>query len=155
MRVVFSHCPADKFEGDDGCAGCPALPGTEHCEAVFVEAAIAEIFGPDGRVHYRRPPDDPMIEDARNTPGYSVRFVSSNPNRRAPKMDEDVALQIAPAEAAIRERAVDGRITGTTSYVQRKLQCGYNRAASILDVLVERGVISEPDREGARHILKS
>lgn len=70
-------------------------------------------------------------------------------------MDEDMALQIAPAEAAIRERAVDGRITGTTSYVQRTLQCGYNRAVSILDVLVERGIITEPDHEGARHILKS
>lgn len=69
-------------------------------------------------------------------------------------MTEDMAAQIAPAETAIRERAVNGRITGTTSYVQRKLQCGYNRAAAILDVLVERGVISEPDREGARHILR-
>lgn len=35
MPKVFDYCPADKFEGDDGCAGCPALPGTEHCEAVF------------------------------------------------------------------------------------------------------------------------
>lgn len=35
MPKVFDYCPADKFEGDDGCAGCHALPGTEHCEAVF------------------------------------------------------------------------------------------------------------------------
>lgn len=36
---------------------------------------IAEIIGPSGKVHYRRPDGDPMIDEARQTPGYSVRFV--------------------------------------------------------------------------------
>lgn len=36
---------------------------------------IAEIIGPNGRVHYRRPPDDPLVDEARQTPGYSVRLV--------------------------------------------------------------------------------
>ena len=36
---------------------------------------IAEILGPTGRVHYRRPVDDPLVEDAKKRPGYSVRFV--------------------------------------------------------------------------------
>ncbi len=36
---------------------------------------IAEIIGPSGRIHYRRPPGDPLVEEARNTPGYSVRLV--------------------------------------------------------------------------------
>lgn len=41
---VFSHCPADRLEGDDGCAGCPGTakadgtPAAENCEAVFVAA---------------------------------------------------------------------------------------------------------------------
>lgn len=47
MAKVFSHCPADKFEGDDGCAGCPALPGTEHCEAVFIDMPEREHFDPE------------------------------------------------------------------------------------------------------------
>lgn len=38
-------------------------------------ALIAEIVGPSGRVHYRRPPDDPLVEQARHTPGYTVRLV--------------------------------------------------------------------------------
>jgi hypothetical protein len=38
---------------------------------------IAEIVGPDGRVHYRRPPDHPMLDEARATPGYSVRLVET------------------------------------------------------------------------------
>lgn len=49
MAKVFDYCPADKFEGDDGCAGCPALPGTEHCEAVFMDV-------PKVRVWYRGRP---------------------------------------------------------------------------------------------------
>lgn len=36
---------------------------------------IAEIVGPSGRVHYRRPVDDPLVEQAKQTPGYSVRVV--------------------------------------------------------------------------------
>lgn len=36
---------------------------------------IAEIVGPSGRVHCRRPPDDPLVEQARSTPGYTVRLV--------------------------------------------------------------------------------
>lgn len=36
---------------------------------------IAEIIGPSGRVHYRRPVGHPMVKEAQNTPGYEVRFV--------------------------------------------------------------------------------
>lgn len=36
---------------------------------------IAEIIGPSGRVHYRRPADDPLVDEARAMPGYSVRLV--------------------------------------------------------------------------------
>ncbi len=38
---------------------------------------IAEIIGPDGRIHYRRPATDPAVDEARRTPGYSVRMVDS------------------------------------------------------------------------------
>lgn len=49
---------------------------------------IAEILGPSGRVHYRRPPDDPMVEEARKTPGYSVRIVEI----------ETTTIQVMPAK---------------------------------------------------------
>lgn len=32
-----------------------------------------EIIGPDGKVHYRRPEGDPLLDEARQTQGYSVR----------------------------------------------------------------------------------
>jgi len=36
---------------------------------------IAEIVGPSGRIHYRRPTDDPLVAEAQDTPGYTVRIV--------------------------------------------------------------------------------
>ncbi len=36
---------------------------------------IAEILGPSGRVHYRRPFGDPLIKEAAKTKGYVVRYV--------------------------------------------------------------------------------
>lgn len=44
---------------------------------------IAEILGPSGRVHYRRPPNHPLVHEALNTPGYSVRLVESETWERA------------------------------------------------------------------------
>jgi hypothetical protein len=35
---------------------------------------IAEIVGPDEKVHYRRPEGHPDIDEAEATPGYWVRY---------------------------------------------------------------------------------
>lgn len=43
-----------------------------------------------------------------------------------------------------------GKLTGCTSYVQRKMQIGYNRAAAIMEELEKRKFISEPDKNGER-----
>lgn len=44
---------------------------------------IAEIVGPSGRVHYRRPVDDPLVIEALRTPGYTVRLAESETQERA------------------------------------------------------------------------
>jgi len=41
----------------------------------------------------------------------------------------------------------------STSYVQRALKIGYNRAANIIDQMEEDGIITEPDHVGRRQIL--
>jgi len=41
----------------------------------------------------------------------------------------------------------------STSYVQRRLQIGYNRAARIVEQMEEQGVISGPNRQGRREVL--
>ena len=42
----------------------------------------------------------------------------------------------------------------STSFLQRKLQIGYNRAARIIDMLEDNGVISKANHVGKREILK-
>ena len=42
----------------------------------------------------------------------------------------------------------------STSYVQRYLQIGYNRAARIIEKMEEEGIISEANNAGKRHVLK-
>ena len=42
----------------------------------------------------------------------------------------------------------------STSYVQRYLQIGYNRAARIIEKMEEDGIISEARNAGKRHVLK-
>jgi len=39
------------------------------------------------------------------------------------------------------------------SYVQRKLQIGYNRAARIIEEMEERGIVSAPNNQGKRELL--
>ena len=41
----------------------------------------------------------------------------------------------------------------STSYIQRKLQIGYNRAARIIEDMEDQGIISEPNNQGKREIL--
>ena len=41
----------------------------------------------------------------------------------------------------------------STSYLQRKLRVGYSRAARLMDLLEEKGIISEQDGSKPREIL--
>jgi len=40
------------------------------------------------------------------------------------------------------------------SYLQRRLQIGYNRAANIIEQMERMGVLSPPNSKGQREILK-
>ena len=42
----------------------------------------------------------------------------------------------------------------STSFLQRKLQIGYNRAARIIDMMEEHGIVSKANHVGKREILK-
>ncbi len=41
----------------------------------------------------------------------------------------------------------------TTSYIQRRLQIGYNRAASLMERMEQEGIIGQPNHAGKREIL--
>ena len=42
----------------------------------------------------------------------------------------------------------------STSFIQRYLQIGYNRAARIIEKMEENGIISEANNAGKRQVLK-
>jgi S-DNA-T family DNA segregation ATPase FtsK/SpoIIIE len=41
----------------------------------------------------------------------------------------------------------------STSYIQRRLQIGYNRAATLMERLEQEGIIGQPNHAGKREIL--
>jgi S-DNA-T family DNA segregation ATPase FtsK/SpoIIIE len=43
----------------------------------------------------------------------------------------------------------------STSYIQRRLQIGYNRAASLMERMEHEGVVGQPNHAGKREILLS
>ncbi len=79
--------------------------------------------------------------------------------------DEAPAPSATPTTAApgasddeLYERAVDIVLTdrrASTSYLQRKLSIGYNRAATLMERLEENGVVSAANHAGRREILAS
>jgi S-DNA-T family DNA segregation ATPase FtsK/SpoIIIE len=54
-------------------------------------------------------------------------------------------------ENAVRLILSDQKVS--TSYIQRRLRIGYNRAADIIDKMESDGIISEADHAGSREIL--
>lgn len=65
-----------------------------------------------------------------------------------PGEPEDWEALISKAETYIRAEE-----KASTSYIQRKLAIGYNRAAKIIEELEARGVLSPADHVGKRSIL--
>ncbi|MEM1419863.1 MAG: DNA translocase FtsK 4TM domain-containing protein [Pseudomonadota bacterium] len=59
-------------------------------------------------------------------------------------------------EDALYERAVEivaSERRASTSFIQRRLQIGYNRAARIVDMMEDRGVVSAANHVGKREVL--
>lgn len=83
--------PKASHGGRDGLGACPPLTNAELEQVrLFYEKAASqatvvgnqtprmmEVVGPSGEVHYRRPEGDPMLEEARSRPGYTVRPVGN------------------------------------------------------------------------------
>ena len=49
---------------------------------------------------------------------------------------------------------VDSERKASTSFLQRKLQIGYNRAARIIDMMEEDKIVSKANHVGKREVLK-
>ncbi len=72
----------------------------------------------------------------------------------SPSINEDL---ISSNNDELYSKAVDVVVKQqkvSTSYIQRYLQIGYNRAARIIEKMEEDGIISESNNAGKRHVLK-
>jgi DNA segregation ATPase FtsK/SpoIIIE, S-DNA-T family len=70
--------------------------------------------------------------------------------------DEGSGDEREPSGDDLYDQAVDIVLTDrkpTTSYLQRRLGVGYNRAASLIERMEEEGLLSPPNRTGKREIL--
>ncbi len=82
--------------------------------------------------------------------------VLDGPEESSPVMDAIMGTPSGDAEEDLYAQAMavvvrDGR--ASTSYVQRRLKVGYNKAASLIERLEEEGVISAPNHAGKREVL--
>ena len=68
----------------------------------------------------------------------------SNENHNYDQLDNlyNTALEIVKSERK-----------ASTSFLQRKLQIGYNRAARIIDTMEEKGIVSKANHVGKREVL--
>ena len=69
------------------------------------------------------------------------------PSAAAARADKNADLYTQAKEIVIRDKKP------TISYLQRRLQIGYNKAATFIEQMEEEGIISAPDVNNKRHIL--
>jgi len=65
----------------------------------------------------------------------------------ASKGDKDMDLYEQAKECVLRDKKP------TISYIQRRLQIGYNKAAGFMERMEQDGIVSAPDANNKRHIL--
>lgn len=79
-----------------------------------------------------------------------IQPVFSAPNDQAHEDDEGESPELYQEAKEIVLKSKKA----STSFLQRKLQIGYNRAAMLIEALEENGVISEADHVGRRRVLR-
>ena len=67
------------------------------------------------------------------------------------RFENVLVLASAKAHGSPSPRISEGK--ASTSFLQRKLQIGYNRAARIIDMMEEKGIVSKANHVGKREVL--
>ena len=69
------------------------------------------------------------------------------------ELDPMVSRYMQPGDDALVRRALEIVLLekkASTSYIQRRLKIGYNRAAELIDLMEERGIVGPPSGSGAK-----
>ena len=85
---------------------------------------------------------------AQQKPEYDESYFDSESNLE----DIDTDIELDPLYEKAKEIVLTDKKT-SISYLQRKLQIGYNRSANIIDQLEKTGILSAPNNKGVREIL--
>ena len=86
---------------------------------------------------------------AQGEPEY-VDEITINTNNDAPSIGLSEEMDELYSEAL---KIIKSEGKASTSFLQRKLQIGYNRAARIIDMMEEKGIISKANHVGKREVL--
>ena len=84
-------------------------------------------------------------------PEYFGEILNYN-SREDNNTDEKISDEDELYASALEIIRLEGK--ASTSFLQRKLQIGYNRAARIIDMMEERGIVSKANHAGKRELLK-
>ena len=85
---------------------------------------------------------------AQGEPDYVEEIISSEKSEMSKLEESETDALYSEALEIIR---VEGK--ASTSFLQRKLQIGYNRAARIIDMMEEKGIVSKANHVGKREVL--
>ena len=85
-------------------------------------------------------------------PDYIDEILNLSEHQNASKKDNESEDRDELYESALKMIRIEGK--ASTSFLQRKLQIGYNRAARIIDMMEENGEVSKANHVGKREVLK-
>ena len=86
---------------------------------------------------------------AQGEPDYIDEITASEKSDTLNDLSEDDADELY--SQALEIIKTEGK--ASTSFLQRKLQIGYNRAARIIDMMEEKGIVSKANHVGKREVL--
>ena len=86
---------------------------------------------------------------AQGEPDYIEEITIQESKDTSVALNDDVADELY--SQAIEIITAEGK--ASTSFLQRKLQIGYNRAARIVDMMEEKGIVSKANHVGKREVL--
>ena len=102
---------------------------------------IVEYIKSQGEPHYVSEVTEGELNTGKDTPAFDKgAFGGSGGND-----DDDLYAQ---AVAIVRNDK-----KASTSYIQRKLRLGYNRAAVLIERMEDEGIVTPPDRVGRREVI--
>ena len=87
------------------------------------------------------------VEGITDDDGGAAASGAAIPGMPAAKGDKDADLYSQAKECVLRDKKP------TISYIQRRLQIGYNKAAGFMERMEQEGIVSPPDANNKRHIL--